>query len=407
MSFPASAESSLPPSGGTRGDLQSPHTASDAGNIVSRVVRVPLERPDDAGWRDLVALARESAQLANRLLIAWAAEAFGWPRPSEPSAVVQFKGRLSGDAYSAVTGEAKGAWQRLRAKVLRGDQRLPMFAADRSLVVRGQYAGGKGGIRIQRDGDGYCIRLLLRGKDHGGWNEFRVWESALKKDRYLSGLLMRMASGDYRCSKATVAIDVRRRKLYALCAYDRPVPTRASGQHTATLGPLEADGSLLLRSARQTRDWTREVFEIRSKKEHFEGIIRRFRRSVGRGPRWRQVYRRNMPTTYEDWAAGKLHQLSIAMVQWLVLQGVSSLTIRPMGDGDWPAHRLVAMLQYKAQHVGITVDVTDEPLATDDNIRADAGPARKEQKKATRVRQVARLVKSDLAERRKGRANGE
>lgn len=403
MSFPASAESSLAPStDGTRGDLQSPHTASDAGNVVSRVVRVPLERPDDADWRDLVALARESAQLANRLMVAWAAEAFGWPRPTEPSAVVQFKGRLSGDAYVAVTGEAKGVWQRLRAKVLRGDQRLPMFASDRSLVVRGRYAGGAGGVRIEPDADGYSIRLLLRGKDHGGWSTYAVWTPALHKDRYLSNLLMRMASGEYRCSKVTVQIDVRRRKLYALCAYDRPVPSRASGRRTATLGPLEPDGSLLLRSARTTRDFSREVYEIQSKKEHFEGIVRRFRRTLGHGPRWRQVYRRNLPPSYQQWADGKLHQLSAAMIAWLVQESVGHLTIRPLGDGDWPAHRLESMLTYKAQHAGIVVDVTDEAKTTEDNIRADAGPARKEQKKATRVRQVARLVKSDLVERTKG-----
>lgn len=401
MSVPAPAELSLTPSSdGTRGDLQSPQTASGAGNVVSRVVRVPLARPDDAAWRDLLALARESAQLANRLMIAWAAEAFGWPRPKEPSAVVQFKGRLSGDAYTAVTGEAKGVWQRLRAKVLRGDQRLPTFASDRSLVVRGQYAGGKGGVRIEpRGADGFAVRLLLLGKDHGGWSEFTVWESAIRKDRYLSSLLTRIASGDYRCSKVTLQIDVRRRKLYALCAYDRPVPARRSGQRSATLGPLEADGSLLLRSHGSTRDYSAEVWEIRSKKEHYEGILRRFRRSLGRGPDWRRKYRRALPPSYDQWATGKLHQLSASMVAWLVAQGVSTLTIRPLGDGDWPAHKLETMLRYKCEQAGIVISDHDE--TTEAGIRADAGPARKEQKKATRVRQVARLVKADLRERKR------
>lgn len=397
MSVPVPAESShLPSLDGHRGDLQSPQTASGAGTVVSRIVRVPLERPDDADWRDLVGLAREGAQLANGLIAAWWAEAHGWTRTADqPSAVVAFKGRLSGDAYVAIQGEAQGVWRRLKARVLRRDQRLPAFASDRSLVVRGRYAGGLGGVRIVPSRDGFVVRLLLKGKDHGGWQEFPVWSAAIRKDRYLATLLTQMASGNYRCSKVTLQIDARHRKLFALCAYDRPVPAPRSSQATATLGPMEPDGSLLLRSVRQTRDFTREAWEIRSKKEHYEGIIRRFRRSVGRGPGWRQVYRRKFPPTYEQWAVGKLHQMSAAMVAWLVSEQVSRLTIRPLGDGDWPAYRLESMLRYKCEQHGIAVEM--EAAATDpDSIRADTSPARKELKTATRVRQLARLVKTDL-----------
>lgn len=398
---PAPAESShLPSSDGHRGELQSPQTASGAGFLsVTRIVRVPLERPDDPGWRDLVALAREGAQLANGLIAAWWAEAHGWTRKDDqPSAIVACKGRLSGDAYVAIQGEAQGVWRKMRARVLRRDQRLPIFASDRALVVRGRYAGGAGGVRLvpTRDG-GFTLRLLILGKDHGGWHEFPVWSAAVRKDRYLSTLLTHIASGSYRCSKVTLQLDPRHRKLFALCAYDRPVPAPRSSQATATLGPLEPDGSLLLRSAQQTRDYTREVWAIRSKKAHYEGLLRRFRRTVGRGPGWRQIYRRNLPDTYEQWADGKLHQLSAAMVAWLHREQVARLTIRPLGDGDWPAHRLTTMLTYKCEQCGITVDT--ETAATDpDSIRADAGPARKERTKASRVRQVARLVKADLQE---------
>lgn len=401
MGVPAPAESSqLPSTDGSRGALQAPQTASGAGTVVSRVVRVPLERPDDADWRDLVALAREGAQLANGLIAAWWAEAHGWTRKEDqPSAIVSFKGRLSGDAYVAIQGEAQGVWRRLKARVMRRDQRLPAFASDRSLVVRGRYSGGAGGVRIVPHNDSFVLRLLLKGREHGSWQEFSVWAPAIRKDRYLSTRLTRMASGHYRCSKVTLQIDQRHRKLYALCAIDQPVPPPRSSERTATL-ILEPDGSLLLRSHRQTRDFTREAWEIRSKKEHYEGIVRRFRRSVGRGPRWRQIYKRNLPPTYEQWSIGKLHQLSAEMVNWLVREQVSRLTIRPLGDGDWPAHRLESMLRYKCEQQGIAVDV--EAKATDpDSIRADAGPVRKEAKKAARVKQIARLVKSDLTERTK------
>lgn len=404
MSFPTPAESSAEPSSdGNRGDLQSPQTASGVGEVVSRIVRVPLERPDDAVWRDLVDLAREGAAFANGIIAGWWAEAHGWQPKEGQSTFKDFKGRLSGDARVAIQGEAMGVWRRLKSRILRRDQRLPAFAADRGLVVRGRYASGPGGVRVQRTGDGVEIRLLLRGADHGGWQTFAVWPSALVKDRYLAGLLDKMASGAYRCSKVTVQIDVKRRKLYALCAYDRPVPTRVSGDRTATLGPLEPDGSLLLRSAWQTRDFTRDLWEIREKKTHYEGIVRRFRRSVGRGPRWRQVYRRALPPTYEAWATGKLHQMSAAMIAWCASAGVSTLTIRRIEDGDWPAHQLVTMLTYKAQHVGMAVEMAKAEPESVVDVRAEMGPVRKEMVKAKRVRQVARLVTDDLRERKRAR----
>jgi hypothetical protein len=393
---PAESSPSSPPhKGGRRGALQAPQTATEAG-LVSRVVRVPLERPDDAAWLDLVALAREGAAFANGLIASWWAEAHGWQPREGQSSFKDFKGRLSGDVRVAIQGEAMGIWRRLKARIMRRDQRLPAFAADRSLVIRGQYAGGKGGIRLEPDGAGYVLRLLIVGKDIGPWMTFPVWALALKKDRYLSSLLIKIAAGHYRCSKVTLQIDQRRRKLFALCAYDRPVPSARDGS-SATLGPLEEDGSLLLRTAGATRDWTREIYEIRTKKDQYEGIIRRFRRTVGRGPGWRQIYRRNLPPTYEAWARGKLHQVSAAMIAWLLANGANQLTIRPLNDGDWPAHLLETMLTYKGQQSGITVTKdSGEDDTTDAGIRADAGPLRKEQKKVARVKQIARLVKEDL-----------
>lgn len=409
----------------------------------------------DRAWAELLALGSEAAGFANGMVAGWWAEAHGWqPRPGvvrvvrgaeaeaddagpalaaleaasaalralgtergvkaservdtlrksvarERSADGQttfkdFAGVLSGDVRASVASEAQAAWRKSATRILRRHQRLVAFAVDRSLSIRGAGSWGNGGVRITRDGEGVTITLRLFGVAHGGAHTFRVWPAALRKDRYLASLLDKLASGQWRCSKVALKIDPRRRKLYAMCAYERPVP-RATGRGVgATVGPLEADGSLLLRASDgRVRDFSREAHEVRSKKAHYDGIVKRFRRSVGRGPRWRQVYRRNLPPTYGAWATGRLHQLSAAMIAWCVAERVGRLTLLPLGDGDWPAQQLEEMLRYKGEDAGITV-VTAASLEEEPAQRAALAPVRKAQRQAGRARKAARVLAEAL-----------
>jgi len=98
-----------------------------------------------------------------------------------------------------------------------------------------------------------------------------------------------------------------------------------------------------------------------------------------------------LPPTYERWADGKLHQLTASMVSWMVAAGVVRLTVLPLGDGDWPAYRLVRQLKYKCQHVGIVLVEAD--LETESTERAAASLVKKGQKKAGRARKAVRDMK--------------
>lgn len=364
-----------------------------------RAIWLQLEKLPDAQWRELRDLARVSALFANGMIT----EMFitdSVTRAGAKEAAVALRetyalyaDKLSSDVRDGINTEVKGSWQRHKGEVRAGLSSLPLFRADRALVMRGD----KSALIEQRDDDyALSVRLLpVPAPKHS----FRLDKNAYKKSERFS-CLEKLVSGEYPIVRVSFSFERPGRKVFAIITYKREfedgsegIPSLACGR----IGPISERRELYIRTESRTLALSDYVHRILEMKERYAAIQERMRITAGR-TKWRKgrarklwKYRRLMQTqSFSDWAKGPLGQMAAEIVGFCAQNKVGELSWEFDGSG-FPEARLRFEVAYRAKVKGMDV-VDGKPLTE------EAGKGREkwaiQQKKA--IRELKKAGKAAL-----------
>lgn len=308
---------------------------------VQRTVKVPLVSLDKETWLRLRQLAFECSRYGNHLLTEQYAKAKGLEGLTP---YTDYRDKLSSRIRDAVGRECVGIWRRLGKKILRGEQTLARFSADRALVVRDR------GISIQRQGDQITIALSLE-PNRAPATLFPVYMSALKRDKYLRDLLDKLTAGEHRLSKAAIQFERPGMKVFIRLSYEKEIQLDERGKREAL---LEANvyGQLWLRSEGQRRSLTHHVETLKKKRLEFGKITRRIGRHLKGRTRRQALLRR---TDFATWSVGKVHNLTAEIVKqcaaWNCGKLLATLPVPENTEIAW--HEIISQLKYKCEERAI------------------------------------------------------
>lgn len=301
---------------------------------------------------------------------------------------------LSGAVYSACEREVQGAWQRLGGRILAGSP-LPEWKPTAALSIRGHKLKKDSGIRLEIENGQFVAHVSVRSKKHpdGCWMRLPIAKHT-RRDEFQGELLTSMVSWETPIAKA--ALQVKPHALFLWLTYKKDFLLPPMGNRVATLGPLMDDGRLRLRTETQTKDFSSVIEDIHRKKDNWEGIRRRALAQIG----WRKGHARQKRKllarhSWEDWLTTRLHTWSREMIDWLATQGVGTLHVESIENGDWPAARLMQLLTYKGADVGITV-AAGADIATASGERAAKAEISKVSKRAVRRARAERELTHQL-----------
>ncbi len=360
-----------------------------------RVVRVPIERPDDETWKRLRALACQAARFGNRMLAGqYIARMSRFPeglrKQLDATLWADSNDELSGWVRGAMQQKCKAQWTRSGKDILAGRARLACFSADRALSISADLTNNRG-VLYERDGESFVLACRFEpveirddtGKLAGRREPIRLTadlkSNGARKDAFIREALELVWSGSTPPGVVTLRFDRQRRKLTALISYSRPAVDAGDEPRSAVLGPVDERGHLFLRVDNgETVDFSDPVRILREKKEHFAGLVQRLRHGAGRKGRKGRYYqyRRKLEEvgSFAEWSDGVIHQLSRAVITKCRDHHVGRLAVDDSNGGDLPWDRLKQRLQYKAEDMGI---VFGAPLLTDATVRARAAEVRK------------------------------
>jgi len=298
-------------------------------------------------------------------------------------------------------------WRRHARLILAGAQRLAMFDANRALACRGEYRSKGKRVRcalLIRDGDGYRLNCRLVKAVNGPRHDFRLWWKP-QADDYVMPVLDAIACGKTRMLKVSFVFERPGRKVFALLCYERIVEVRSFGEKHATLGPLEADGTLWLRMDPEHRapilhNYTDRVMRLIKMKENFSGIHRRIRSKKRRsGKGHRQVYRRALlrAGAFSQWALGPLHEWSHDVIERCKRNGVGHLAIGGLTHEGLPMFALEGQIKYKAEEAGIELSRFDIKEKTTD--QAVMRPLEKQRRGIAAQKKALSVLKDGLQKR--------
>ncbi len=353
----------------SRGGSHPPNEARAA--EILRTVRVPLEPIPDATWIELRRLAYQCAGWGNRLLSESYLRAKGGP--SLPT-YTDARGVLSAAIRDAVSRECVGIWRRLGKKILRGEQTLARYSADRALVVRDR------GIHLERDAEGrITIALRLVPKDVGELTRLRVYMPALRRSPWLRAPLDAMLDGSVPARKAWIEFARPGRKVFLRLAYARKIPEGNGATGVATFtGQIEPVPGFWLRSDETGHrlSFQDRVSHLISLKTHYAGLHERLRRSLGKRGR-RYQHRRVLAAhgTFEEAATGLLHTFARAIVTWCQQEQIGALVWAVTDDSTIPWNRLRSMIVAKTAEAGIAFSQIGPPGEQMEESRSMAAPS--------------------------------
>lgn len=388
---------------------------------VPRILRVRLIDLTHEDWLDLLLLARESARFCNATMADFYARELGYAAPNGESVFVRFKQRLSGDVRVALGREAFTQWRMRKHEILRGDGRLAFFTDKRALVCRAEHLSHGKRQRhawIWSDDRAHYLSICLIGRDservigckngklqwgrRGERHNLKLWWKPQIDERHRP-VMDGLAAGVVRLLKVSFIFERPGKKVFALLTYEKDEPIINPGSASATLGPLEPDGSLWMRVEGGNRyNYTHWVHELIAKKEHWAGLAETIRSRTRRaGPGAKQDYRRALlkAGSFSKWAHGRLHQLSADIVKSLVTANVGHLTIAPIAYQDLPMAELEEKLKYKAAENGITIerlDPNDKPTS-----QAMERAVSRSERSAAKVRRALRVVREAVEDKEK------
>lgn len=398
-----------------RGPSHGPHSVAagkEDARLVSRVLAVKIEidwrRAEDKRlYERLRTLGWMAAHYRNQMIRAKWAQALGYrvdaaseDKNSVSKAIrATEKGELSGDAYSCAEQEVQGAWARDGKKMLAG-QPLSEWRPDAALSVSGKEKLADSGIRLLSENGQYILLLRAQSKDSPGgdcWLRLPVVRHT-KRDEWQAPILDRMVTWEIPIKKATVHVEPH--AIIVRLTYRLALPALPPmGERVATLGPVDADGRLHLRTETQTKDYSSKLERIRDMKDRWDLVRRRAKCQIGRrkgAARIKRVLiaRLGLP----DWTRTFIHTWTREAVDWCVSQGVGTIRIQSINTGGWPAHQFVQCLRYKAEESGITVlDAAD--LSEPGGDRAVTALIGKHQRKSKRRHEALQTLKHLVKEK--------
>lgn len=391
----------------TRGCLQQPHSVA-ATNNCARVlaVKIDLDTRTESGrkkFQRIRDLSWQAAQYRNGMIRRKWAEAMGWqvPESDDKHSITKQgrkteKGELSGAAYSAAEQEVQGAWQR-DAKFILAGRPLPEWRTDSALSIRGHKNQNESGVRLELENGQFVAYLSVQNKDcEGGcWLQLPISKHT-KRDEYQGEILEKMVSWEIPIAKATVQIKQKKRQVIVRFthAIERTLPKM--GERVATLGPIEKDNRLHLRTETQTKDFTSRYLNVLKLKGKWELIRRRALRQIG----WKHGHARSKRKTlaqlsWDDWLHTYLHTWSREMVIWCVSQGVGIIRVVGIDTEDWPAFKFLNLIRYKAEECGIVVN-DKATLDEESTERAADSAVKKQQRKLKKRREAITELEDQL-----------
>lgn len=389
--------------------------AATADNYAQRSLALKVEidwkrEESKALYNRLRDLSWMAAHYRNSIIRCRWAEAMGWrvdPTVGDKHDVTKQarrkeKGELSGDAYSCAEAEVQAVWSRDAKKILAGQplsEWSPTGKRAAALSVSGKEKRGDSGVLLEWIDNRYVLHLRAQSKDSpdGAWLRLLIAKNT-KRDEHQAEILQAMLEWRTPIKKATVHVE--RRGVTVRLSYRIPVPMLPPmGERIGTIGPVDKDGRLHFRTETQRKDYTSKLFEILSKKDSWDLIRRRVLCQIG----WRHGHARLKREclarlSWDDWLHTRLHTWTREIVVWSVSQGLGTIRVESIDTGDWPAHKFVSMLRYKAEEAGINV-TTGADMREESSERAAKAAIGKEQRKATRrrraVRELDHLVRSE------------
>lgn len=314
-----------------------------------RTLKVPIVKIEDQLWIDLRRLAYKCSRFGNNLLAESYAQMSGLE--FKRKAYTDWNEELSSSVRDAISRECVGIWRRNGKKILRGEQRLAIFRANRALVVRDR------GIKLSKDGDKYNLSLRVLPKDQGTSTTLEIWIN--HRDKRFLHCLDRLDSGVYQIAKATLVFERPGRKVFVLLSYSKPDSgLSAVGTKTAILLQDVKGLRLTLNGRRVSLDnW---VHLLTSLKSNYSQIQERLRMHLGKRGYWHKLRRSLVKAgNFKEAAEYQLHNLSRYIANWCYQNGVSKLDwqVDPIWK-DLPWHRLKLLLDYKCLEYGIEITQT-------------------------------------------------
>jgi hypothetical protein len=334
-----------------------PHTVSatvvrPSEKLVNRVVRIPLVRVSNEQWMELRKLAFICTHFGNHLLTNRYAYARGlrYPPPAEgekkKSPYRDYGSLLSAPVRDSINIECDAVWTNLGTEILRGAQTLARFSVGRALTIRDR------GITV---GDTEIILKLHPGRNEG--TILPIYMKGVAKDWFLSDLLNKFRSQQYKVVKGTLCFKRPGRDIELLLTYQKPVMTLAHGNRRAFLRVNQYD-ELWLDCEGRHLSLTHWIAKLRHMKKHFANIHARLRRSLKRHARHQALTKCG---GYEDWAHGVIHQLTAEIIGWCQKQGCRDIYVafpkKRQDEEDIAWAGIAEMLKYKCEDNGMPIEV--------------------------------------------------
>jgi hypothetical protein len=397
-----------------RGCSQQPHsvaaTAHHSGRIGQRVLAVKVDidwrrEESKALYRRLRDLGWMAAHYRNQISHAKWAEMRGWRvdpiEQDKHDATKQIrkteKGDLSGDAYSCAEQEVQAAWARDGKKILAG-QPVPQWKPGAALSISGKEKKSDSGVQLELEGERYILHIRAQSKDSpgGAWLRLPIAQHT-RRDEHQGGVLDAMVVWRIPIKKCTIHIEPH--GITARLSYKIQLPPLPPmGERIATFGPIDKDGRLLLRTETQTKDYTHKLLYISKLKDSWDLIRRRAKAQIG----WRKGHARLKREAIARFALPDkelscLHMWTREVVDWCISQGVGTIRILEVATGDWPSDRFTALLQYKAEELGIAVE-DGADVTADSSSRAARAAIERQQRQQKRRREAIRTLSHQLRE---------
>jgi hypothetical protein len=361
--------------------------------------------PDDEQWKLLRERASQSAAYRNKHMQARLADALKWGTPPDaekPTLTRHIRQTEQGDLGAAVylgaEAEVEKDWTRVGRAVMAGAA-MPQYKQKDSLAIASSQGGG---VRVLPAGDGFIARLHIGGKNtvDGGWMAIPVHPET-DRDEFRWPKLVEMSAGKVPVTHARVIFLLRKGKTLLQLTYKAERIIKPIGERIATLSEFEY-GRLLLRAENGGMlDYSSRLAHLKSLKEHWDGLCRRFGRKSSRN----RGSARRMSAKLDQFGLDRktstiMHQWSAEMVRWMVTQGCGKFTCAKLIGGDWPAHKLESNLKYKCLEAGI--DVLKPSLEQETTERAATAAVNKKRSKAKKLGDALREVSDQLGSRKGG-----
>lgn len=321
-----------------------------------RTIKVPLVFLKDEEWRDLRRIAYQCSSYGNLLL----SEQYAKVRGIDGFTTYRdARDKLSAGVRDAVGREVVGIWRRLGKLILRGNQTLARFSADRALVCRDR------AVHVARDSNTYTVSLRLRPKKEPQF-VLTVFAPALRRDRHLRETLSMLANHPEKVRKGSVSFERPGQKVFLYISYAKDVFPVASFSKEAILSVM-SDGEAVLQCDGNRLTLNDFVYRMSFMKMHFSRIQARLRISLGRSGRRRDLRKALLKLKgFEHWVVGPMHQMSSRIVKWMIKQNAGVITVSiDEGAPELPWTTLENQIRYKLSEV---VDVDKKPKGSEGNV---------------------------------------